>query len=208
MVDKLNAEVSVLFFSDIVASTKLIQKLGEIGAHEAFEAHRADLKRVLTLTSGRELQWLGDGAMAVFRSAGEAVRCAVLLQKLAGRTRQPAIRIRIGIHAGDTLRDPHSDQLFGMPVVIARRLCDLAIEGQILCSRAIEMMVLGRSDLRFEAQGVARLKGVDLEVPICQVLWRSDAMTAAHNSRQQLFLPADDRATRRTPKAVQTVSNI
>src|SRR5215469_12439687 len=52
---------------------------------------------------GREAQWVGDGMIAVFRSAGDAVRCGIALQQ-TGRptTAGRRVGIRVGLHIGET----------------------------------------------------------------------------------------------------------
>jgi len=51
------------------------------------------------------------------------------------------------------------DDVAGMGVVIARRICDLAEDGTVLVSRTVKELVTG-SGIRLEDQGRHRLKGV------------------------------------------------
>jgi adenylate cyclase len=77
--------------------------------------------------------WLGDGVLAAFSSTADAVRCAISIQQTARRPVEGArFEIRIGIHVGEALR--REDGYFGAPLVMARRLCERAEAGQILCS--------------------------------------------------------------------------
>ena len=50
----------------------------------------------------------------------------------AGARRASGSRLRVGLHVGEALRD--EGDYVGTPVVLARRLCDRATAGQILCS--------------------------------------------------------------------------
>jgi class 3 adenylate cyclase len=96
---------------------------------------------------GREAQWLGDGVMAVFRSAGDAVRCAIAVQQ-SGRRATAAWRgsIRVGLHVGET---PSGRSAYGVPLLTSRKLCERAAAGQILCSKLIAGLLPERRDFKF-----------------------------------------------------------
>src|SRR5215469_13351787 len=96
---------------------------------------------------GREAQWLGDGMMAVFRSAGDAVRCAVAVQHSARRaTAGWRGDIRVGLHVGETTsgRSAH-----GVTLLTARKLCERAAAGQIFCSKLIAGLLSEHPDFQF-----------------------------------------------------------
>jgi class 3 adenylate cyclase len=72
--------------------------------------------------------------MVAFPSAADARRCAIAMQQASRRPVQgERLTIRVGLNAGEALRE--AADYFGTPVVIARRLCDRADGGQILCTR-------------------------------------------------------------------------
>src|SRR5258708_16503234 len=82
---------------------------------------------------GDEVKWLGDGLMVGFPSAADALSCAIAMQQAARRpVSGQHLAIRVGLTAGEALRD--MADYFGIPVVTAKRLCDRAEAGQILCS--------------------------------------------------------------------------
>jgi class 3 adenylate cyclase len=117
--------VTVLF-SDVVGSTELLARLGERGWDGVRRQHFAVLRDALSEHRGTEVKNTGDGLMAVFSSAVDAVECAVAMQQqamqvVAGGT---PVGIRIGIAVGEATED-HRDW-FGTPVVEAARLCSLA----------------------------------------------------------------------------------
>ena len=64
--------VSVLF-TDIVGSTELLGRLGERDYDEVRRRHFAALRTALADHDGTEVKNTGDGLMAVFRSAVDAV---------------------------------------------------------------------------------------------------------------------------------------
>ena len=125
-----------LLFTDLVSSTQLLERAGDEAGQRMFRAHHKLMTDAITSNGGEELQWLGDGVLAAFSSTADAVRCAIIIQQTARRPIEGArFEIRIGVHVGEALR--REDGYFGAPVVIARRLCERAAAGQILCSRLI-----------------------------------------------------------------------
>ena len=61
---------------------------------------------------------LGDGLMVAFGSALGAIACAVRMQQLlAAHPGREAMRLRIGLNAGETISA--EDDYFGAPVVVA-----------------------------------------------------------------------------------------
>jgi len=47
---------------------------------------------------------IGDAFMLVFRSARDAIRCAIGIQRafaIRNQTAKPAVRVRIGLHTGE-----------------------------------------------------------------------------------------------------------
>ena len=55
---------------------------------------------------GHEVKWLGDGLMAAFSSAADAVRCAIAMQQSG---RRPLAGARLGLRAGMHLDEFHVD---------------------------------------------------------------------------------------------------
>jgi class 3 adenylate cyclase len=169
-----------LLFTDLVNSTTQLQQAGDdTGAH-FFEAHHKLLTDSIEATGGKELQWLGDGVLAAFLSTADAVRCAVSIQQTARRPIAGArFEIRIGIHLGEAmLRD---GGYFGTPVVTARRLCDRASSGQILCSRLIADLLSSRQTFCFRDLGVFELKGLAAPVGVSEVVYERNDPAAMLN---------------------------
>src|SRR5205085_2887392 len=112
-------------FTDLVSSTELLARAGDEKAQRVFRAHHDHLAHEASAHGGEEVKWLGDGLMVIFASAADAVRCALAMQEGARRPLMgERLSIRIGLNAGEILRE--SADYFGLPVVIARRLCDVA----------------------------------------------------------------------------------
>jgi class 3 adenylate cyclase/tetratricopeptide (TPR) repeat protein len=147
-----------LLFTDLVDSTALLQRVGDEQAQRVLHAHRQLLREAIASHGGREVKWLGDGLLTTFASVADGVRCAVTM---AQRARRPVagerLGLRLGLHVGEVLAD--EDDYVGTPVVLARRLCDRAAAGQILCSGVVVELLRGRAGFGFAAVGALDLKG-------------------------------------------------
>jgi len=161
MTDRPSGVVTILF-TDLVESTELISRAGDEEAQRIFRAHHDLLAEAASAHHGEEVKWLGDGLMVAFPSAADAVDCAIAMQQGARRSLHgERVAIRVGLNAGEALRD--AADYFGLPVVIARRLCDRAEAGQILCSEVVTELLAGRIGFTFQSLGPIELKGVRSE---------------------------------------------
>ncbi len=117
------SDVLTVLFTDLVGSTSLLSALGDDAADELRRAHFSLLREAIASHRGREIKNLGDGLMVSFSSAREAVACGAAMQA-AVSARRDSLELRVGIDAGEPINE--DGDLFGMPVVVARRLCDAA----------------------------------------------------------------------------------
>ena len=164
-------------FTDLVGSTQHLERAGDEAGQQLFRAHHKLMTDAVTAAGGQELQWLGDGGLAVFASTADAIRCAIQVQQTA---RRPAagthFEIRIGIHVGEAMR--RDEGYFGAAVVTARRLCDRAHAGQILCSKLVADLLSARHAFNFRDSGLLDLKGITAPVAACEVVYERNDPTA------------------------------
>src|SRR4029453_14195161 len=166
-----------LLFTDVVSSTELLQRVGGERAQRIFQAHHRLLKDTVAAHGGQEVKWLGDGWVTWFASAADAVRGAVAMQQAARRRAAgERLALRVGLHAGEALVD--ETDYFGTPVVIARRLCEQAQAGQILCSGLLVGLLAGRQAFRFSEVGSPGLSGRATPVPAYEVPSQHDQPAA------------------------------
>jgi class 3 adenylate cyclase len=149
-----------IFFTDIVGSTDMTQRLGDEAAFEVLSLHDRIVRDALAANGGMEVKHTGDGIMAAFVSAACAVKCAIaVMQGVAARaSAQPHLQLRIGIAAGEPIE--HADDLFGAAVQLAARLCSHAEPAQILISNAVAELCVGKK-LPIQAAGRLTLKGFE-----------------------------------------------
>src|SRR5262245_2204120 len=162
-----------VLFTDLVSSTELLQRLGDEQAQRVFQAHHRLLRDAVAMHGGQEVKWTGDGLMATFASSADAVRCAVAMQQTTrGRAAGERLAMRAGLHVGEALRD--EGDWVGASVVVARRLCERAAAGQILCSALVVELLGGRRAFRFGEMGALDLKGFAAPVAAYEVHYDRD----------------------------------
>ncbi len=150
----------VIVFSDIEDSTAHNEALGDRGWVKVLERHNRLIQKLVDDHSGHVVKSQGDGFMIAFADAGQAVLCAVDVQRalLGGADRWEGIRVRIGIHLGSSVR--RGDDLFGRNVAMAARIAGQANGGEILVSESVRDAIDGLPDVELCAPIEAELKGL------------------------------------------------
>jgi class 3 adenylate cyclase len=163
-----------LMFSDMAGFTELIERLGDLKAREVIRDHNAIVREQLAAHGGYEVELMGDGFLLAFGSARRALLCAIAIQQALseynGVHREQPIRVRIGLHTGEALKD--ADKFFGKAVVLAARIAAQTSPGEILVSSILKELTESVGDLRFGEQREVTLKGVSGIQRIFPVNWR------------------------------------
>ena len=97
-----------ILFTDIVDSTRMTQQLGDRAAMRLLREHDGIVRSALARFGGNEVKHTGDGIMAAFVSAFQAVGAATEIQRgmdERNSTEQEAMRLRIGVAAGEPVTD-------------------------------------------------------------------------------------------------------
>ena len=150
----------VLLFSDIEDSTRHNQTLGDRDWITILERHNKLVEHSVSAHGGYVVKNQGDGFMIAFADPADALQCSLDVQRAlcGGTERWNGIRVRIGAHAGTSVRRGHD--LFGLDVVMAARIADLARGGEILVSAALRDSVADADGFSFTAGREVRLKGI------------------------------------------------
>lgn len=193
--------IVTFLFTDLVQSTQHLQSAGDEAGQGLFHAHHKMMTQAVTANGGEELEWLGDGILAAFPSASDAVRCAIRVQQTARRpSADTRFEIRIGIHAGEAMR--RESGYFGTPIVTARRLCDRAGAGQIFCSKLIQDFLAARRGFEFRDLGNLQLKGLEAPVSTSEVIYERNDAAALLNRTP--FVGREAQVQRLTAKLEET----
>jgi class 3 adenylate cyclase len=166
-------DTATVLFTDLVGSTALRSRIGEEAADELRVKHDTLIRDAIGANRGAVVKHTGDGAMATFSAAVDAVAAAVAIQQAVdGHNRRSAeerMEVRVGISVGDVTFD--GDDCFGLPVIEAQRLEAAAGGGQILCAEIVRHLARGRGGHEFETVGELTLKGIPDPVPAVAVTW-------------------------------------
>jgi class 3 adenylate cyclase len=168
---------AIVLFTDLVSSTELRSRLGEAAAEDLRRQHDALVTGGVDGSGGTVVKNLGDGLMATFAGASDAVAAAVAIQQAIERHNRSggtALGVRIGISAGDVVFE--NDDCFGTPVIEAARLCAAAQGGQILASEIVRWMAHA-GEATFTPVGDLELKGLSRPLPTVQVDWEPVAQS-------------------------------
>jgi adenylate cyclase len=177
--ERAQRRLAAILAADVVGYSRLMEA-DEAGTLATLKGRRRDiLQPLLAKHRGRVVKVMGDGLLAEFASAVNAVQCAVDLQKgmAAANDGQPADRhvvLRIGVNLGDVMVE--GGDLYGDGVNIAARLEGLADPGSVLVSQTVFDHVRGKTVLAFEDLGEQNLKNILEPVRIYRV---SGAVTIA-----------------------------
>jgi class 3 adenylate cyclase/pimeloyl-ACP methyl ester carboxylesterase len=146
--------MAAVLFTDIVASTEQQVRVGPREWSRLTDRHDAIVRAALARYRGHEVKTTGDGFLATFDATGRALRCAADI--LAG-AEDIGLDLRVGVHTGEV--EVRGDDIAGLAVTIAKRVCDLARPSQVLVSEIVRGHMVG-SGIQFYDQGEHELKGV------------------------------------------------
>ncbi len=157
---------AVILFTDIVSSTELTERMGDVWFRDASRALDAALRAAIGDAGGTAIdgKLLGDGVLATFPSAAQAIDGARRCLALSAASE---LGLHIGLHAGDVIREENN--VFGGAVNIASRICGLSAPGEILVSDVVRGMARSSAGVTFEDRGEQEMKGVGEPVRVYAV---------------------------------------
>ena len=132
--------IVTFLFTDIEASTRLIQDIGDQYAGVLGDYRRL-LDEAVRTWGGEEVGTQGDGCLAAFFTAEDGVAAAAAAQQALVRHRWPegvSLRVRMGLHTGEAIHE--AGDYIGLSVHRAARICAAAHGGQILLSEAVQAL--------------------------------------------------------------------
>lgn len=161
-----------ILFTDLEGSTEMNRRLGDERALVVRRRLDEIVKTALFATSGRQIKTLGDGVLASFMSVVKALECARHIQEgVAGleATEWP-LRVRAGLAAGEPVAD--GDDLFGLAVNLASRVCGACEPGSIFVTSSVRDLAAGKG-FDWDDAGDHTFKGFDEPVRVYRLRWSS-----------------------------------
>jgi predicted ATPase len=163
-------ETRTFLFTDIEDSTGHFERAGAQYTSAAGE-HFAALEAAIAEHNGELFRNTGDGLLAAFCDPMPALRCARECQRKLRSIHWPEatgeLRVRIGLHRGDVVRD--GGDFHGLTMHHATRVLNAAHGGQIICSASLlDGLPLDAHGLLRDL-GLYRLRGVSAPVRLFEV---------------------------------------
>ncbi len=184
-------QLAAVMLTDMVGFSALTQREEALVLKLAREQDRI-IRDLVVSFQGLTVKSLGDGVLAEFASALDAVACALKIQEAIdarNRTTEGVpIVLRIGVHLGDVvLRD---DDVFGDAVNIVARVEPFAEHGGVCVTQQVFDQVRNKIDVAFRSIGTPHLKNIDAEIQLYNVVGpRSVLPTSGARSDSSEALP-------------------
>jgi class 3 adenylate cyclase len=130
-------------FTDLMGSTDLYQRVGDLVAFDLVKEHFRLLHEIIASESGAVVKTIGDAVMATFLTPDRAIAAALRMREamhgLNAHHRSEDLLLKIGIHEGPCLAVTLNDRqdYFGQTVNIASRVQGLAVSRSILATQSV-----------------------------------------------------------------------
>lgn len=166
---------SVVMITDMKSFSAMTEEDGSVASAKRIQRHRDLLIPIIAGHGGHGKSTGGDGLVAAFGDAGEALSAAVEMQQAldsfnADHANERAILIRIGLAQGEVVLDNGGRPFIGSALNKAARVMNLADGGQILASTDVVARA-GRRSPEVSSRGSFELKNIPGEVEVAEILW-------------------------------------
>jgi len=155
--------LAAIMFTDIIGYTRLMGT-DEQKAVNMLSRNRSIHRSYIEKYNGKLVKEIGDGILASFSLASEAVRCAIEIQK---ECKGQGIPLKIGIHEGEMIFS--GSDVIGDGVNIASRLQEDAEQGNINISAAVYGNIRNKADIQATLVGEKSYKNVGDTIKVYKV---------------------------------------
>lgn len=164
-------------FADIAGSTRLYNQLGDSLAELLISARLTTMQTIAAKHHGRIIKTIGDEIMCQFPSAEDAALAATEMHIEKNTDGDiSTLEIRIGLHFGNIIAK--DSDIFGDAVNIAARMSAIAKANQTITTEKFITLLSDNLKSRTRLFDTTRIKGIDEEIKIYQVLWEENNITA------------------------------
>ena len=179
--DKLAAQHTsqrVVLITDMKSFSRMTEEDGSVATAKAIQRHRDLLLPVVSAHGGHGKSTGGDGLVAAFESAADALSAAAgmqvaLAEHNTAHSNEREIWVRAGLASGEVVLDNGGRPFIGAGLNLAARIMNLADGGQILAAGDVASAAQSAGvDVHFFGQ--VELKNIAKPVEIAEVLWSGD----------------------------------
>jgi class 3 adenylate cyclase len=167
--------------ADIVGYSGLMARFEAETFHGVKELQANLIEPSVLRNHGNLVKYTGDGYIATFASALDAVRSCVEVQSgakalAAAAPEDRRLKFRIGVNVGDVIVVP--GDIYGDSVNVAARLQGLAQPGGIAVSRGVRDTVKGKFEIEFNDLGNIDVKNIPDPIGTYELKFQPVAWTA------------------------------
>lgn len=172
---------ATVVFADLAGSTSVYEALGNAAAAEAIARITRWIAGVCEEHDGRVVKLLGDGVLAVYDRAADAVSAVVALQRAHARQlpdwpNDVRMGLQVGVASGEVVEV--DGDCYGDAVNVASRLSDLSGPDHIWTTHTvISQLAALPEDVRVRSLGSIPLRGRSEAAEIFQVDWEQDVQS-------------------------------
>src|SRR5262245_61415057 len=169
--ERTGRRLAAILYADMAGSTVAMAR-DEERTVDWIRRSIALIKSLIDDYGGRVVHYAGDGVLAIFNSAGEALTFAVEIQRelrndAVWNTAAQPLAFRMGINLGEVIEA--EEDIYGQSVNVAARIQETAPPGGICVSDTVRDVVRARSELRLRSLGHPALKNIEEQIEIFAV---------------------------------------
>jgi len=177
----MDSKKAAVLFVDVSGSTAFFDRYGEVAGHSMVEHCFKVIVPEVEKRSGRVVKYMGDGFLAVFDGATQAVEAATgmhssLADDNATRPDGARVRIHSGLSVGPVVIREDGD-VFGDVVNVAARVQHVAGPDQIYVTKEVVDELPVASQHQARRVGLFPLRGKEDEVELYEVMWKLEGAT-------------------------------
>lgn len=166
--------VLTFLFTDVRGSTEIAERIGDERWLPILRAHNAIVRAELAAHEASWSKSIGDGFMAAFPTAIDALKCAVSIQRdfteYNDEHPEEPLLVRAGLHTGRVIKE--ADDFYGRAVYLAACITGRAQGGGILVSEHLKELTESAGQFTFGEGRAVKLRGLSEPVRVCEVLWQ------------------------------------
>jgi len=175
-------QLAAIMFTDIIDYSNLMQE-NDTQAKIIKEKYHQNVYTINEKYNGNVIQFYGGGTLCIYKSAIDAVHCAIELQSIF--TKDPQIPVKIGIHTGDIIFN--GNEVIGDSINVASRIESLAVRNSVFISGKVYDEIKNQKSIQTQYLGLHYLKNVDSPIDI-YVIYNADHAQKTRDLLQQAGL--------------------
>jgi len=173
-----HTSVRTVLITDMKSFSRITEEDGSVATAKTIQRHRDLLVPVISANHGSGKSTGGDGVVAAFESAADALKAAIQGQDAlatynASHPNEREIWVRMGLASGEVVLDKGGRPFIGAGLNLAARVMNLADGGQVFATADVGSAAPA-AKARTASFGQFELKNIAEPVEITEILWKDD----------------------------------